>query len=298
MMKEKFTKIPNDFIKGDFDLNSKELTIATILLMTRNGKDVCIFTLKWLYDILNIGAKNTYSQNEVKKILKMFGDEELFFYHDNIFLDNEEIVDIDSISKTDLIFAELYHDMTDSFTMLIDNDIKQIIKYSNENKIDTYSLLSTYTYICSCINNNEQCEDYLLCFPSLLNISDSVNIAEKTVLKYINILKDLDIFIFDYAGYKVLADGKVKNGKMFYTRVGNEEILLQRLQKERQEHGYYNISRRLKDKGNLKRSLKQKINDLEKKASINPIEIEELKLIKEEYKELSYEEKEKSSSEL
>jgi len=83
MMKDKFTKISNDFIKGDFDLNSKELTIATILLMTRNGKDVCMFTLKWLYDILNIGAKNTYSQNEVKKILNMFVEEELFFYYDN-----------------------------------------------------------------------------------------------------------------------------------------------------------------------------------------------------------------------
>lgn len=289
MMKNYFTKIPNYLIKGDFELNSKELTVATLLMTTRNGKDICMFTLKWLYNTLNIADKNSYSQKEIKSILKMFSDEEIFFYRDNIFTSDEQGIDIESIGKTDLIFAELYQDMTDSFTMIIDNEIENIIKYSNENKIDTYSLLTTYTYICSCINNNEQCEEYLLCFPSLLNIADAVNISEKTVLKYINILKDLNIFSFDYAGYKVLADGKVKNSKMYYTRVGNEEILLQRLQKEREEHGYYHVSKRLKDKTNLKRSIKQKINDLEKKTDTNLIENEELKLLKEEYNKLSNE---------
>lgn len=294
MMKDYFTKIPNDFIKGDLDLNAKELTIATILLQTRNGKDICMFTLKWLYKKLNIGDKNTYSQKEIKSILKMFSDEEIFFYHEDIDSDEEISLDINTVGKSDLIFAELYHDVTDNFTIVKDKDIKDIIKYSNENKIDTFSLLTTYTYICGCINNNEQCEDYLLCFPSLINISENVNITEKTVLKYIDILKELNIFVFDYAGYKVLYDGKIKNGKMFYARVENEQILLNRLQKEREEHGYISISKRFKDKSNLKRSIKQKINDLEKKETINTIENEQYILLKEEYNKLNNEKETKS----
>jgi hypothetical protein len=293
-MKDYFTKIPNDFIKGDIELNAKELTIATLLLETRNGKDICMFTLKWLYKKLNIADKNTYSQKEIKSILKMFSDEEIFFYHEDIDSDDEESLDINSIGKSDLIFAELYNDMVDNFTIIKDKDVKDIIKYSNNNRIDTFSLLTTYTYICSCINNNEQCEDYLLCFPSLINISENVNITEKTVLKYIDILKELNIFVFDYAGYKVLYDGKIKNGKMFYTRVENEQILLNKLQKEREEHGYISISKRFKDKSNLKRSIKQKINDLEKKEEINLIENEQLILLKEKYNELNNEKETKS----
>ena len=49
-----FTQLPNTVIKGDKELTSKELTILTIILMTRNNKNICSFNIQFIYDILNI----------------------------------------------------------------------------------------------------------------------------------------------------------------------------------------------------------------------------------------------------
>ena len=73
---------------------------------------------------------------------------------------------------------------------------------------------------------------------------------------------------------------------MFYTRYKNENILIDRLNKEREEKGFIKISKKLKDKSNLKRSLKQKINILEKEKDISITDKNKLELLKEEYNNL------------
>ena len=134
---------------------------------------------------------------------------------------------------------------------------------------------------------DEKTEDQLLCYPSIENISEETEVSENTVLKYINILNELNILVFDYAGYRVLIEGKIKNGKMFYARCEDEEILLNRLRKERENNGFIKINKRMKDKSNLKKSIKQKINILEKKENLTNIEVDKLENLKLFYDDLN-----------
>jgi hypothetical protein len=270
--------------------------------MTRNSKDICIFNLEWLYHALKIKPNNTTGKKQIREILKVFYEDEILFYYKDIYLQEEYNINdiVTNYDKNEIIFAELYEAIESNFTMLLDKEINLIINYSSENKIDTYSLLKTYTYICSTFGSNVQTEDYCLGFPSIVNIAEKVNITEKTALKYINILSDLDIFVFDYAGFTETSKGQIRNGKMYYCRKGNEDLLLQKLNKERAEKGYIKINRRNKDKSNLKRSITQQINKIKKKEQIgqaNIIDIEKLKLLTEQYEQLNNQKEEKQTNE-
>jgi low affinity Fe/Cu permease len=84
---------------------------------------------------------------------------------------------------------------------------------------------------------------------------------------------------------------------MFYTRVGNEDLLLQKLNNERTKKGYIKISKINKDKSNLKKQITQKINYIikkQEKGQANIIDIENLKLLKEQQKELEQQTNEKA----
>ena len=73
---------------------------------------------------------------------------------------------------------------------------------------------------------------------------------------------------------------------MHYCRFEHEEMLINRLEKIRKEKGFIKVNPRSKDKSNLKRSLKQQMNNLNKKKEDKTItEVEKIsyELIKEEY---------------
>ena len=289
MINDYYTRVPNEFIKGDdYKLTAKELTVMTILLQNINMKNICTFNMKCLYRELGIADNNSYSQKEIKNIINGFIQEEIIVCRDYLYEDSNLITDVSKLSKNDLIYAQLDSNFNDeAFTIITDNEIKKIKDYCNENSIDTYGLLATCLYILSCINMNKNDEDYLLCYPSIEHIAEEIDLSQKTVLKYINILNELKILVFDYAGYRVLADNKIKNGKMFYTRYENEELLLERLKAEREFHGFIKISKRLKEKSNLKKSIKQKINKLLQKDELSILEKERLLKLEETYKMLN-----------
>ena len=289
ILKDYFTEVQNEFIKGDdYKMTPKELAVITILMHNMTNRNIVVFNLKWLYDNLGISINNTYNKKEIKNILNGFIEDKIFIFRKNIYINSEKIITMDNININDLIFGELIFndDNNKEFTMITDEELLKIKEYSNNNSIDGYGLLSTCLYILSCINMNEEVEDFGLCYPSIHTLSDELNKSENTILKYINILKELKILIFDYSGFKILSDGKIRNDKMFYTRYKDENILINRLNKEREEKGFIKISKKLKDKSNLRRSLKQKINLLEKEKYISLTDKNKLELLKEEYNNL------------
>ena len=191
---DNYTRIPNTLIKDGAELEPKELLVATIMLTTLNSKGICTFNLQTIYNILHIKDNNTKAKKKIRDILNLFNQMELFRFYDSIFLTNE--VDINKIDKNTIVFA-LYIEDFESFTKIKDKELYNIIEYSNNNKVDTSLLLNTLIYILSFINENKEDENYKLSFPTLLNIAENVGITEKSVLKYINILKDINILIFD-----------------------------------------------------------------------------------------------------
>lgn len=275
-MHEYFTRIPNTIIKdNDIELNEKELLIASMVFTTLNSKSICTFTIQMLYDLLNIKSNNTRSRNQIKEALKTFEKLELFQYYKNTFVDNESIIKADDIKINTLVFAYYPYDI-ESFTKLKDIEFKKIINYSLNNEIDIYLLFKTMLYILSYINENKQEEYYKLAFPTLATLKDKLNITEKTLLKYINILKDLNILTFDYAGITITKDNEVRNGNLFYCRPEDEKYLTERLIKEREEKGFIKISKLNKDKIKLKTTLTQKINYLKNKTQLSELEQDKL----------------------
>jgi hypothetical protein len=67
-----YTLIPNELIKGDQELDSKELSILILLYMARNSKDICIFSLEWLYKSLHIKPNNSTGTKRVKQSINPF----------------------------------------------------------------------------------------------------------------------------------------------------------------------------------------------------------------------------------
>lgn len=286
---ENFTMIPNEVIKLENELTTKELLILTIILTTRAGnKNICIFNLQSIYSTLGIKSNNTKTKKEVKDILQLFKDENILQYFTDIFC-TEEIDNILNYDKNNLIYAHIIDLDSEGFTYILDQEIKYILDYSKENKLDTSIMLKICLYILSFINENEQDEYYKLAFPKMATIAENVDVTEKTVLKHINALKELKILNFDYAGFKEMRDGKIKNGNMFYCRYEDSKILLEQLERERNTKGFIKQNKLQKDKSNLKRRITQEINYINKKIENNTadeIEREKIKLLKEEYSKL------------
>lgn len=286
---ENFTMIPNEVIKLENELTTKELLILTIILTTRAGnKNICIFNLQSIYSTLGIKSNNTKTKKEVKDILQLFKDENILQYFTDIFC-TEEIDNILNYDKNNLIYAHIIDLDSEGFTYILDQEIKYILDYSKENKLDTSIMLKICLYILSFINENEQDEYYKLAFPKMTTIAENVDVTEKTVLKHVNALKELKILNFDYAGFKEMRDGKIKNGNMFYCRYEDSKILLEQLERERSTKGFIKQNKLQKDKSNLKRRITQEINYINKKIENNTadeIEREKIKLLKEEYSKL------------
>lgn len=287
--RENFTMIPNEVIKLENELTTKELLTLTIILTTRAGnKNICIFNLQAIYSTLGIKGNNTKTKKEIKDILQFFKDENILQYFTDIFC-TKEIDNIIDHDKNNLIYAHIIDLDSEGFTYILDQEIKYILDYSKENKLDTSIMLKICLYILSFINENEQEEYYKLAFPKLTTIAENVDVTEKTVLKHINALKELKILNFDYAGFKEMRDGKIKNGNMFYCRYEDSKILLEQLERERNTKGFIKQNKLQKDKSNLKRRITQEINYINKKIENNTadaIEREKIKLLKEEYSKL------------
>ena len=288
-----FTLIPNIFIKEvdgeDCILNEKQLTIASMVYMTRTSKDTCMFNINSICDNLGI-TYNTRMKKLIIDTLQLLKDEEQMHFKDKIYLnDDYTLKDLNKLKANDMIYGQLINHMDGDFCMFCDLDIDKLVKYSASNEVDLYSLIKQYLYICSCINKDNKCEDYLCGYPKLDNIANVCKIKSKnTIVKYNSIFKELKIFSFDYAGYKVDKNGKesIRNGVMFYTPYGNEEILLERLRKDREKNGYYKVSNKYKELINLQISISKKITNINKLKEKTIIDLEKLKLLEQEKEKL------------
>ena len=284
-----FTMIPNVFVKdieeSECILSSKQLSIAIAVYMNRTTKDVCSFNINSIVETLGL-IYNTRIKKLIIDTLQLLEEEKQIYIRNKIYCDDKyHVYDLSKLKVNDNLYGELINHMDDNFCMFSDTDIQKLVEYSTTNEIDIYSIIKQYIYICSCINKNDKDEDYLCAYPKLDSISSICNIKSKnTIVKYNTIFKELNIFSFDYAGYKIDRNGNetIRNGRMFYTPYGNEEMLLQRLQKEREKYGYYKISDKYKDLKNLQISISKKITNINKLENKTIIDIEKLKLLEEE----------------
>ncbi|WP_252251133.1 hypothetical protein [Clostridium sp. VAP52] len=287
-----FIMIDNKYIRdGDYILTSEQLTILTLISMNLSCKGVCIFSITWLLDVLNHSRSNTRKVKEIKQTLQEFINDNIVKFYTNVLTDDNIITDISIIDKNDLLYC--YVEEVSDFTMIYDRELLELINISYKNKLDTYSLINFVIYIYSFIDNNEKDEDYKLCYPSFDKINDEIGLSEATIIKYINILLLNKIIDCDYAGFKETTKGKIRNSKMFYCRYEDKEILHNRVNDYRIKEGFIKQNKLSKNKTNLKRSIKQKINKLNDKLDKNIITDTEqirLELLQTEYEKIEQQE--------
>jgi hypothetical protein len=283
---DKFTKIPNEYINGDNMMESNKLFLLMILLQGKTSKDVCFLSIKYLCKRLNTNTGNTNRTKYIIDTLKYFKEQKILCYSDTI--DCEYDIDIEEAThkdKTDIFFAELYNDISGDFTIIADMEVKLIISLCQEQKIDKYNIIHLFLYILSCIKNNEQDEDYKLCYPSIDKISNVLGLSEITVLKYIKILKEEHILYYDSIGYKII-NGQYKMTNTYYCRYKDKDKLDYFIEYKRKDKGIKPMTSKDKNITNIKRSLKQKINKLNKKDNKTEEEVLQLKKIEKEYETL------------
>ena len=291
---DNFIKIDNKYIRdNDYILDKKELVLLILINTNLTVKNDCIFTIGYLMDMLDYSNNNKKIFSEIKEILNLLSNDEIIqLYTDRrtkSILFDEGIL---NLSKNEFIYCDAtkLNNLNDNFTLLYDDELYELLKLADTYHIDKFQLIQLFVFILSYINNNEDISnerDYLMCYPSFKTISEYLGLSECTIEKYINILKDNKLLYSDYAGYKVLANGDVKNTNMYYCRYRDRERVINRINEERKS-GIISYSKLNRDKSNIKRKLKQIINKLtSKKEELTKEEILKLNLLNQEYKKLA-----------
>lgn len=283
-----FTRIPNRYIKYLKDINyeilsSNDLLILILLMQNINSKGISIFNLKWLCDKLGTTIKN---RKRIKSLENTLNELDFEYYCDNsleIKLNPSEIMKND---KNSLIFAKSNIDIDDNFTKLEDWEVYRILEYCNKNTIDKALIVHLYTYIVSCINNNESDEEYGLAYPKIETMELELEISKNTILKYIDVLDELKIITSNYVGYRI-TNGKIKMTNTYYCRYRDKELLDNYINKLKKNKDNNSIDNEKKNKINLKRSLKQKINKLNEKENKTKEENNKLQKLLAEYETLN-----------
>ena len=289
-MDNQFTMINKEYVKGDLKLTSNELTIMILLCQTKTVKNQSIFTLKYLMEQLGYETGNiSRTQDKIKKILIQLEKDGILRYFNTTLEQDKNNIKANKIGRNDLIFAT--DDIEpDEFVILYDKDIKAIIDYSNNHKADLYKLLHMYTYICSCINNNKQDDNYKLCYMTLNTLIKEMEMSNNTILKYLDVLdKELKIIKHDYAGYKYISKTEVKCNITHFSRYDDREILNNKLNRIRQEVGFKESTPEMRNYVKKKISIKNKISRLEKKEKkdiLTEKDANKLLSLREEYKKL------------
>ena len=290
---DNFIKIDNKYIRdNDYILDKKELLLLILINTNITVKNDCIFTIGYLMDMLDYSNNNKKIFSEIKEILNLLSNDEIIqLYTDRrtkSILFDEGIL---NLSKNEFIYCDAtkLNNLNDNFTLLYDDELYELLKLADIYNIDKFQLIQLFVLILSYINNNDDMSnehDYLLAYPSYQLIEDRIGLSPHTIEKYINILKDDELLYFDYAGYTVSANGDIRNTKMYYCRYRDKEKVINRIKEER-ENGIITYNKLSRNKGNLKRSLKQIINKLtSKKEELTKEDILKLDLLNKEYKKL------------
>lgn len=272
LMTKNFTQIPYEYIKGENILEREKLLLLTLILMTKNSKNTCIFTIRWLCSIQNIPITNTSKIKFIKDTLKEFQENKMLYFSSDILGNDSLDMKSDKLNNNDLIFAESYNSL-EKFTSIYDRDVICIINYCNNNNIDKSALIYLYVYLSSCINEDPNNDNYKLCYPSIELLELQTKLSKNTIIKYKQILKDLRIINYDYLGYNMSRDD-LKLTNTYYCRMEDTDRLVERMKVLNCMAHMQELSIADKKKMNEKRSLKQKINNLKRKSEPKQNEME------------------------
>jgi|LakMenEpi03Aug12_release.lakeMendotaPanAssembly.Ray.scaffolds.fasta_scaffold147652_3 hypothetical protein len=246
--KDSFIQV--DIIWFDNDLivtyNKYAILIYCHLSKHISKRNEFIFTLNYIYSLLNIPINDPTRQNQIKSVLSEMQEDKLILLSD---------VDFKKLKCSELVMIQTY-EIKDQFIMLYDFEFDTIMDYKE--KVDKSKLLAIFLYIKKCINQTTK-----VAFPSYDTLCEVCGIgSHHTVKTYIDILKDLGLLLYHSRDAKVYKDGEIRKFNNVYAM--NYEGYQTYIDKyneiqDEKEQEYYDKQNKKKE-ANKKRSAKMKKN--------------------------------------
>jgi len=201
--------------------------------------------------------------DKIKGCLLELKEVNIFSYYEDIDL-KKEVKDVNKLKKGEMYFVQLDYEFDNNFFIVYDNEIKKILDYCKGKKnIDKFKLTGYFCYLIMRMNKENK-----ICYPSFDKIEFDVGIGTKAIISYNTILKELKLIDYVNAGYRVVR-GKVKQDVNYYCRYKDRECLKEYAKRFKEDNNLKVQTINEKKKSNKKRSLKQKINYLEKLGDIS-----------------------------
>lgn len=281
-----FVFIDNDFFTDKY-ISTYGIESALILAIIQRNlliRGQYIFSFNNLFDCLGIKSTNSIHRKKIKNIL-------IQMQKDNIIVSD---TDLSSGNNSQFIFIDIKLKDED-YTIIYDFELDSILNYQNEN---TYNLFNAFVFL----KYRSGVKKY--CYWSQDDIATSIGLKTRQVVSsLIDILdKELDLILVAEGDTRILKNGTIQESNNMYSMnyEGHQEILKIKKEEYNQQLLDEGVKTYTSKKANSKRSLKQKINHLNKKVEDGTITNDELDLfdkLNEEYDLLSGKETDKQEPE-
>lgn|GEM_PF-4413621 len=250
-------------LEGSYILSNESLLIYILVCKTMTIRNYCTFSINQLFDFLQVNRNQTKMLDKIKGCLLELKEVNIFSYYEDIDL-KKEVKDVNKLKKGEMYFVQLDYEFDNNFFIVYDNEIKKILDYCKGKKnIDKFKLTGYFCYLIMRMNKENK-----ICYPSFDKIEFDVGIGTKAIISYNTILKELKLIDYVNAGYRVVR-GKVKQDVNYYCRYKDRECLKEYAKRFKEDNNLKVQTINEKKKSNKKRSLKQKINYLEKLGDIS-----------------------------
>ncbi len=169
-----------------------------------------------------------------------------------------------------------------------------LMEYSG--KEDKYKLFSLFGCLKSHYNTDSK-----VCYPTIERMSDETRLSQVSIIQYIDILRDLDLILYENPGTRLFQDGMQREAQNIYTMnyEGNDIALAQHIEQYKNEILEGKIKLVVNQISNEKRKLKMKLVHLDKRYKKGSIESDEYNMekdvLEERYEKLTKQQEEQKS---
>lgn len=247
--------------------NEKGFALLFRLLQTKTYRNQYMFNHYHLQEWFNIPKPS--KTKSLMQLVHTFAD-------DKILTLSTECNLKDSIYKGNIIF-NINNNVDDiAYFKIYDYEAERILTEYQGNE-DKYKLFSLFGCLKSHYNLSTK-----VCYPSIKRISQETKLIEDTILKYITILRELNLILYDNLGTIFYKKAKQQEAKNIYTMNydGNELVLKDYLSNYMNELTRDDNILEIKKITSQKRSLSMQIEQLRRKLDRNEITESEFNLSK------------------
>ena len=285
-----FYKLDNKWF-STYPKDTYESTLSILMLLNvhTNRQGYAIFTVNYLMSVFDVNVSSRKSIKRIKESLQFLYETNHFVVHKSFYDDTIINVNFNNVNVYDTFCIELTPPKK-NYTMIYFNEVDSILRYDGLEFRYRRNLLRLFCTLISHINNYSLC-----CFPSIETLSEETRIQSKTTcLKYIEILKDLGLIISDSASISLSKSGVTYTPYNIYARPEHSKELEIKVKLQYMEYSkkYDSLLKDInKLDGKKRRSLKQKMNYLDKERQFRDLTAEEEERyldLKVEYDDMEY----------